>query len=160
MNDIELKEVKTKEFKNKNNNKTKNSSFKEYSKLDLNQSSISDDMNTIQNNSSYLTLSKIKKDIIENSLNEITNENNNDNSSNINYHNTDFIDLSDSIDTESNVNIEKESNKIIRDDFVLNRKSNSKYYCKIGNTYAFWFDKNGEPRMVIGPHCKLIINYI
>jgi hypothetical protein len=27
-------------------------------------------------------------------------------------------------------------------------------YKKVGKMYAFWFDKEGVPRIVIGPHCK------
>lgn len=30
-------------------------------------------------------------------------------------------------------------------------------YEKIGSTYAFWFDKEGDPLIVIGPHCNLTI---
>jgi len=27
-------------------------------------------------------------------------------------------------------------------------------YKKLGNTYSFWYNKDGVPLIVIGPHCK------
>lgn len=70
----------------------------------------------------------------------------------------DFVDLSDTADTESHINIEKDE-IIGRNNHLFNRVQN-RFFCKIGNTYAFWFNKNDEPRIVIGPHCKYIINLI
>ncbi len=61
--------------------------------------------------------------------------------------------------------IEKEE-IIDRNDFYANpNKINTKIktpvkninisykYKKIGNTFAFWYNKEGDPKIVIGPHC-------
>ena len=53
--------------------------------------------------------------------------------------------------------------KIEKDDLVANtdfpkiknlNKNKSKKY---GNTFVSYFNKSGEPLIVIGPHCKIII---
>ena len=31
-----------------------------------------------------------------------------------------------------------------------------KFKSRIGNVFALWHDKNGDPRIVIGPHCENI----
>jgi hypothetical protein len=30
-------------------------------------------------------------------------------------------------------------------------------YKRVGNTFTFWYDQHGDPRILIGPHCKLKI---
>ena len=64
----------------------------------------------------------------------------------------DYVDLSDPRDTEGSVEVDTTP----RDNFILNRPR-SKFINRIGNTYAFWFDKNDEPRIVIGPHWPFYI---
>lgn len=64
----------------------------------------------------------------------------------------DFVDLSDGTETESGISVEKDE-IISRENFIFNRPKNASY-CKIGNTYALWFNRNDEPRIVIGPHCN------
>ena len=64
----------------------------------------------------------------------------------------DFVDLSDPNDSVSNIHIEREE-PVTRESYVF-KKPSSGLFCKMGNTYAFWFNKNDEPRIVIGPHCK------
>ena len=40
-------------------------------------------------------------------------------------------------------------------------KNNNKHKIKtFGNTFVFFLDKNGNPLIVIGPHCNFILNLI
>lgn len=64
----------------------------------------------------------------------------------------DYVDLSDPRDTEGSVEVDNTP----KDNFIFNRPRN-KFINRIGNTYAFWFDKNDEPRIVIGPHWPFYI---
>lgn len=57
--------------------------------------------------------------------------------------------------------IEKED-LVTSSDFPNLDKINKSKMKKYGNTFVFYFDKSGEPLIVIGPHCKslnLIIFY-
>lgn len=65
----------------------------------------------------------------------------------------DFVDLSDSIDTEGGIHVDKDD-IISKENFIFSRPQNVSY-CRIGNTYALWFNSKDEPRIVIGPHCNL-----
>ena len=64
---------------------------------------------------------------------------------------------------KDNENEEDTYNKLIG---VLNRKTSSYLYAKIGNTHTFFADKNASPLIVIGPNwimylsCCLIISLI
>ena len=93
---------------------------------------------------------KLNTDNINESLHTIKFENLKDTNNNI---------LIDSTDNKDELN----SLNIIKDDFLLTNKNidieknskNSLYQLKcrrFGNTFPFWF-KNGEPIIVIGPHC-------
>jgi len=56
------------------------------------------------------------------------------------------------------MNLEIQKDDYIQKDTLVDIKSdpiNNKI--RIGNTFAFWYDKNGDPRIVIGPHCNFII---
>lgn len=68
-----------------------------------------------------------------------------------------FLDLSDTTETESGISVERDD-VISKEMFIFNRPKNASF-CRIGNTYAMWFNERDEPRIVIGPHCK-IMNYI
>jgi hypothetical protein len=107
-----------------------------------------------------MKMDDIELDDINNSKSDIARSTNNDfsttalsrNSGSKKDKSLDFVDLSDSTETESHMTIEKDD-VISRNNYILNRV-NSRFFCKIGNTYAFWFNKYDEPRIVIGPHCK------
>jgi hypothetical protein len=49
--------------------------------------------------------------------------------------------------------IEKED--IINKDMFFGHSPQIKNPRRLGNTFAFFYNKNGEPRIVIGPHCKI-----
>lgn len=67
---------------------------------------------------------------------------------------SEFVDLSDGAETESGINVEKDD-IISKESFIFNRPKNSSF-CRIGNTYAMWFNSDDEPRIVIGPHCNIL----
>ena len=52
--------------------------------------------------------------------------------------------------TELELNIEKES---IINKSNFNKNINIEDKRRLGNTFAFFY-KNGEPKIIIGPHCK------
>lgn len=44
---------------------------------------------------------------------------------------------------------------------IKNKKIEINYrYKRLGNTFAFWYNKEGDPLILIGPHCKKIIIFI
>jgi hypothetical protein len=54
------------------------------------------------------------------------------------------------------MNIEIERDNYIPKDKIINIKSNQiKQNIRRGNVFTFWPDKNGDPRIVIGPHCNI-----
>jgi hypothetical protein len=69
---------------------------------------------------------------------------------------------------ENNTTINSETNSVYKEEFhvlniekdvVLNKDNYIRYDQpkKIGNVFAFWY-KNGEPKIIIGPHCIFIFN--
>ena len=74
--------------------------------------------------------------------------------------------LTDTNENTCNTTINSETNSVYKDEFhvlniekdvVINKDNYIRYYQpkKIGNVFAFWY-KNGEPKIIIGPHCNLI----
>ena len=53
-----------------------------------------------------------------------------------------------------NDSMEQMNSLIVKEKPVTNIYSNIKTKSRTGNTYMFFFDKNGSPLIVIGPHCK------
>lgn len=66
-------------------------------------------------------------------------------------------DILEITDNQNTITVEKED-IISKDSYNFGKPPNN-FFCKIGNTYACWFDKNDEPRIVIGPHCKSFFNF-
>jgi hypothetical protein len=64
------------------------------------------------------------------------------------------IPVEDNLFEQIDLKIEKED--IINREVFFNTQVKRKTR-RIGNTWAFMFDKNGDPRIVIGPHCKSIL---
>ena len=50
--------------------------------------------------------------------------------------------------------MEKMNSLIVKEKPVTNQYSNVKSKNRRGNTLMYFFDKNGSPKIVIGPHCK------
>lgn len=67
----------------------------------------------------------------------------------------DFIDFSDSKENDNHLTVERDDN--ISTDFGLFNRKKEYFFCRLGNTYAFWFNKMDEPRIVIGPHWPFYI---
>lgn len=63
---------------------------------------------------------------------------------------------SDASTSESSFNdsMEKMNSLIVKEKPVTNQYSNIKSKDRRGNTLMYFFDKNGSPKIVIGPHCK------
>ena len=63
---------------------------------------------------------------------------------------------SDASTSESSFNdsMEKMNSLIVKEKPVTNQYSNVKSKNRRGNTLMYFFDKNGSPKIVIGPHCK------
>ncbi len=53
-----------------------------------------------------------------------------------------------------NDSMEKMNSLIVKEKPVTNQYSNIKSKNRRGNTVMYFFDKNGSPKIVIGPHCK------
>jgi len=77
--------------------------------------------------------------------------------------------------TQSHVNLDSSYSQIMQEGRILNPNENTimnieidkvksiivktgdvKFKSRIGNVFALWVDKNGDPRIVIGPHCENI----
>lgn len=97
---------------------------------------------------------------------------NSSNSTNITYESKNIVILDQEKGLEKEALIEKESTLLIKENISkdikdqnknleiennFNKNSNLrlKHY---GNTYPFYFNKEGEPLLVIGPHCKIFFN--
>ena len=50
--------------------------------------------------------------------------------------------------------MEKMNSLIVKEKPVTSQYSNVKSKNRRGNTVMYFFDKNGSPKIVIGPHCK------
>lgn len=50
--------------------------------------------------------------------------------------------------------MEQMDSLIVKEKPVINQYSNIKTKDRKGNTLMFFFDENGSPKIVIGPHCK------
>jgi hypothetical protein len=61
-----------------------------------------------------------------------------------------------SIDNYTDLKIEKDD-LVTNTDFPKLKNLNNNKSKKYGNTFVFYFNKSGEPLIVIGPHCKIII---
>lgn len=106
--------------------------------IELNESTSShQDFNQLETSTGINSLNS--NSIISNSKKTIKREINND-----------FDGLSG---TEHSITIEKDEN-ICPENYLFNRMDKASYYQRIGNMHAFWFDKEGIPKIVIGPHCK------
>ncbi len=57
-------------------------------------------------------------------------------------------------DSSFNDSMEKMNSLIVKEKPVTNQYSNIKSKNRRGNTVMYFFDKNGSPKIVIGPHCK------
>ena len=57
-------------------------------------------------------------------------------------------------DSSFNDSMEKMNSLIVKEKPVTNQYSNVKSKNRRGNTLMYFFDKNGSPKIVIGPHCK------
>ena len=57
-------------------------------------------------------------------------------------------------DSSFNDSMEKMNSLIVKEKPVTNQYSNIKSKDRRGNTLMYFFDKNGSPKIVIGPHCK------
>lgn len=54
------------------------------------------------------------------------------------------------------MNIDIDRNDFLQKDKIINIKSTHiKQKIRRGNVFTFWADKNGDPRIVIGPHCNI-----
>lgn len=57
-----------------------------------------------------------------------------------------------------NIDLRIEKDELVaKSDFpqILNKSNNKNKVKTFGNTFAFMLDKNGDPLIVIGPHCNL-----
>ena len=63
---------------------------------------------------------------------------------------------SDTNDSSFNDSMEQMNSLIVKEKPVTNKYSNIKSKDRRGNTFMHFFDKNGSPKIVIGPHCKKI----
>ena len=63
---------------------------------------------------------------------------------------------SDTNDSSFNDSMEQMNSLIVKEKPVTNKYSNIKSKDRRGNTFMYFFDKNGSPKIVIGPHCKII----
>lgn len=63
---------------------------------------------------------------------------------------------SDSSTEESSLNdsMEQMNSLIVKEKPITNKYPNIKPKSREGNTIMYFFDKNGSPKIVIGPHCK------
>ena len=50
--------------------------------------------------------------------------------------------------------MEQMNTLIVKEKPVTNQYSNIKIKNRRGNTFMYFFDENGSPKIVIGPHCK------
>ena len=57
-------------------------------------------------------------------------------------------------DSSFNDSMEKMNSLIVKEKPVTSQYSNVKSKNRRGNTVMYFFDKNGSPKIVIGPHCK------
>ncbi len=90
--------------------------------------------------------SKIETDTNSLGLNDSNIYSSNNFSTGEGYDNIDLRIEKDELVTKSDFPINKGS--------ISNNKINLRRY---GNTYVCFFNKNGDPQIVIGPHCNLIV---
>jgi hypothetical protein len=84
----------------------------------------------------------------------------NDNSSTLNLDDSNIV-ISNKIPTDEqfdNIDLRIEKDElVVKNDFSIQKNDYKKIKMRrYGNTYTFLFDKNGDPKIVIGPHCKKI----
>ena len=58
-----------------------------------------------------------------------------------------------------NDSMEQMNSLIIKEKPIVNKYPNIKPKSRQGNTKMYFFDKNGSPKIVIGPDCKKNYNY-
>lgn len=62
-------------------------------------------------------------------------------------------------DFSFNDSMEQMNSLIVKEKPITNKNNNVKPKSRQGNTVMYFFDKNGSPKIVIGPHCKKKYNY-
>lgn len=70
----------------------------------------------------------------------------------VNINDTSFNNINTD-DMYEQIDLKIEKDDIINKDVFFGNHSTRRNPRKIGNTYAFFYDKDGEPLIVIGPHC-------
>ena len=58
-------------------------------------------------------------------------------------------------DTSFNDSMDQMTSLIVTEKPITNKNANKKTPNRRGNTFMYFFDKNGSPLIVIGPHCKI-----
>ena len=61
---------------------------------------------------------------------------------------------------ETNLSNDKDISHIVDLTYTKEEKPYIKNNYFIGNVLCLWYNTDNKPRVVIGPHCKFIFNYV